>query len=134
MGIKYESLSGSPQGGIIFPLIANVYLHYIDLKMEELIKEGKSIKKSNPEYQKAWKTHQHHELGFDREINLNPKTRIEYIRYADDFIIGVKGEYDKSERVKNQVMQWLEQDLKLAISKPDLSNNRPRNYPILLFS
>ncbi|MDV3194039.1 MAG: hypothetical protein Q8835_03260, partial [Sweet potato little leaf phytoplasma] len=38
------------------PLLANVYLHYIDLKMEELIKEGKPIRKSNPEYWKAWKT------------------------------------------------------------------------------
>ncbi|MDO8060295.1 reverse transcriptase domain-containing protein, partial [Candidatus Phytoplasma aurantifolia] len=53
-GIKYESLSGSPRGGIISPLLANVYLHYIDLKMEELIKEGKPIKKGNPEYRKAW--------------------------------------------------------------------------------
>ncbi|MDO8078741.1 reverse transcriptase/maturase family protein [Candidatus Phytoplasma aurantifolia] len=116
-GIRYESLSGSPQGGIISPLLANVYLHYIDLKIEELIKEEKPIKKGNLEYGKAWRKNQHHQLGVDRYINLNPKTRIEYIRYADDFIIGVKGEYDKAERVKNQVTQWLEQDLKLTISK-----------------
>ncbi|UQV27038.1 reverse transcriptase domain-containing protein [Candidatus Phytoplasma asiaticum] len=116
-GIRYESLSGSPQGGIISPLLANVYLHYIDLKMDELIKKGKPIWKKSPEYRKAWRKNQHHQLGVDRYINLNQKTRVEYIRYADDFIIGVKGEYDKAEAIKNQVTQWLEQDLKLTISK-----------------
>ncbi|MDO8079095.1 reverse transcriptase domain-containing protein, partial [Candidatus Phytoplasma aurantifolia] len=116
-GIKYESLSGTPQGGIISPLLANVYLHYMDLKMEELIKEGKPIKKKNPEYGKAWSKNQHHKLRIDSHLNLNPKPRVEYIRYADDFIIGIKGEYDKAEGIKNQVTQWLEQDLKLTISK-----------------
>ncbi|MDO8054241.1 reverse transcriptase/maturase family protein ['Opuntia sp.' phytoplasma] len=116
-GVKYESLSGSPQGGIIFPLLANVYLHYIDFKMDELIKKGKPIWKKSPEYGKAWSKNQHHQLGIDSFINLNPKTRVEYIRYDDDFIIGVKGEYDKAEGIKNQVTQWLEQDLKLTISK-----------------
>ncbi|MDO8064291.1 reverse transcriptase domain-containing protein [Candidatus Phytoplasma bonamiae] len=116
-GIKYESLSGAPQGGIISPLLANVYLHYIDLKMEKLIKEGIPIRKSNPEYGKAWKIHQHHNLGFDRYINLNLKPRVEYIRYADDFIIGVKGEYDEAYNIKNQVTRWLTQDLNLTVSK-----------------
>ncbi|MDV3183999.1 MAG: group II intron reverse transcriptase/maturase [Candidatus Phytoplasma australasiaticum] len=116
-GIKYESLSGSPQGGIISPLLANVYLHYIDLKMERLIKEGKPIKKSNLKYWKAWKTRQHHKLGIDRYINLNPKPRVEYIRYADDFIIGIKGEYNQAEKIKDQVTQWLKQDLNLTVSK-----------------
>ncbi|MDO8057385.1 reverse transcriptase domain-containing protein ['Gossypium sp.' phytoplasma] len=59
----------------------------------------------------------HHQLGIDSQLNLNLKPRVEYIRYADDFIIGVKGEYDKAEGIKNQVTQWLEQDLKLTISK-----------------
>ncbi|MDV3153940.1 MAG: group II intron reverse transcriptase/maturase, partial [Pigeon pea little leaf phytoplasma] len=116
-GIKYESLSGSPQGGIISPLLANVYLHHIDLRMEELIKEGRPIKKSNPEYKKAWFKNQHGNLGIDSSINLNPKPRVEYIRYADDFIIGIKGEYNQAEIIKDQVTQWLKQDLNLTVSK-----------------
>ncbi|MDV3174937.1 MAG: reverse transcriptase domain-containing protein, partial ['Bonamia sp.' little leaf phytoplasma] len=35
--IKYESLSDSPQRRIISSFLTNVYLHYIDLKMEKLI-------------------------------------------------------------------------------------------------
>lgn len=72
-------------------MLANVYLHYIDLKMEELIKEGKPIRKNNPEYWKArYKTST---INWGLIVNL--KTRVEYIRYADDVIISVKGKYNQ---------------------------------------
>ncbi|MDO8060250.1 reverse transcriptase/maturase family protein [Candidatus Phytoplasma aurantifolia] len=64
-GVKCESLLGSPQGGIISPLLANVYLHHIDLKMEKLIKEGKLINKGNPEYKMARSKNQHDKLRID---------------------------------------------------------------------
>ncbi|MDV3191311.1 MAG: hypothetical protein Q8832_02650, partial [Candidatus Phytoplasma australasiaticum] len=40
-----------------------------------------------------WRRNQHHNLGADSDINLNPNPRLEYIRYADDFISGIKVPY-----------------------------------------
>jgi group II intron reverse transcriptase/maturase len=57
---RKQTEKGTPQGGIISPILANIYLHYVlDLWME--IKEKKKLK------------------GF-----------AQLIRYADDFIIGVQ--------------------------------------------
>lgn len=39
-GVKYESTKGAPQGGVISPLLANIYLHYsLDLWFEKVVKK-----------------------------------------------------------------------------------------------
>ena len=54
---SYESDKGTPQGGLISPILANVYLHYVlDLWIEKLVKP-------------------------------KCKGEVYYIRYADDFIV-----------------------------------------------
>jgi RNA-directed DNA polymerase len=35
MGLR-ENVIGTPQGGVISPLLANIYLHYFDERMAEL--------------------------------------------------------------------------------------------------
>jgi group II intron reverse transcriptase/maturase len=56
--------SGSPQGGVISPLLSNVYLHYV---LDE------------------W---------FEREVRPRLKGRAHLVRYADDFVIGFTDEED----------------------------------------
>jgi RNA-directed DNA polymerase len=56
--------SGSPQGGVISPMLSNIYLHYV---LDE------------------W---------FEREVKPRLRGRAHLIRYADDFVIGFTDERD----------------------------------------
>jgi group II intron reverse transcriptase/maturase len=62
-GMSYPD-AGTPQGGVISPLLANVYLHYV---LDE------------------W---------FEREVKPRLRGRAFLIRYADDFVIGLTDESD----------------------------------------
>lgn len=53
----YETDKGTPQGGLISPILANVYLHYVL------------------------------DLWIEKFINPRSKGEIYYVRYADDFIV-----------------------------------------------
>ncbi|MDO8057135.1 reverse transcriptase domain-containing protein [Candidatus Phytoplasma gossypii] len=117
-GWQYKSTSDSPQGGIISPLLTNIFLDYLDKKLGKLVKAGKPQFKMNPKYIRAtrlklYKTRDKINHG----LNLNLNLCVEYIRYADDFIIRAKGERDKAEGIKKLVRQWLTEDLGLKISK-----------------
>ena len=47
----YRTFSGTPQGGVISPLLANVYLHELDEFMERLVQISRGTKRAaNPEY------------------------------------------------------------------------------------
>lgn len=48
----HKTYSGTPQGGVISPVLANIYLHELDCKVDELIEEYNEGKrrKVNPEY------------------------------------------------------------------------------------
>ena len=48
--------------------------------------------------------------------SLNSKV-MKYIRYADDFIIGVKGEKAECEQIKRQFSEFIGQTLKMELSE-----------------
>lgn len=133
---KHESLAGAPQGGLASPILANVYLHELDEKMQEIqtrYQQGEK-KHPNPLYKHlssqkarlvkkgATRTKTFRELVQQiRSIPamvVNDPTfiRIKYIRYADDWLVGISGPRSLAEQVKEELSTFLSQHLKLTLS------------------
>jgi len=131
-----ETISGSPQGGIISPLLANIYLDKLDKYVEnELIpRYTKGEKKAaNPEYNKlncrSWYLHKKGRIEEARKVRRIAQEmptqitddpnfrRLRYVRYADDFLLGFIGSKEEAEEIKQSIGKFLEETLKLEMSQ-----------------
>jgi group II intron reverse transcriptase/maturase len=134
---RHDSLAGTPQGGIASPILANVYLHELDEKVEEIrarLEQGKK-KRKNPLYHKLVErkrrlqrkggihTQAYRELGKQMrsmpavEVNDPNFIRVKYLRYADDWLIGICGPRTLAEQVKEELKSFLQDHLKLTLSE-----------------
>ena len=52
----------------------------------------------------------------DRDSMDSNYRRLKYVRYADDFLIGVIGSKEDSQRIKADIKEYLESKLKLELS------------------
>ena len=105
---------GVPQGGILSPLLANIYLHEMDRHFSD-----------NLHNQSMSQRRRKRELGIGNSI---------YIRYADDFIILTNGGIKTAKELKNQCTEIL-RGLKLELSeeKTRISSLNKRGYNFLGF-
>lgn len=142
---KYnQTLSGTPQGGIISPLLANIYLHELDTFVAKVKAEfdHPNGRARNPEYMKV-AAHVHYiskrlkhddlsaeqvraymkerdeyrKIMFSLPSKAPTDKRITYVRYADDFLIGVNGSKEECEAIKGRIRDYLADTLKLELSE-----------------
>ena len=137
----HKTYSGTPQGGIISPVLTNIYLHELD----------KFVMKLKADFDvpnKSVKTQEYRELqssinrisyrinktgGAEREkliaeikekrkqLRKTPCTaqdgkRLKYIRYADDFIIAVKGSKEDCKNIKDKLTEFISSSLGMELS------------------
>lgn len=100
-GTLVPTEAGSPQGGIVSPLLANVYLHQFDAWFVEQYACPATGKN-------AW---------YQERIKGGPKAAAQLFRYADDWILLVRGTKAQAQDIKERCTMFLHENLGLELSE-----------------
>lgn len=92
-----DTTVGTPQGGIVSPLLANVYMHRLD----ELFYNRFHV----------LTCYQRRQMRRKGEL-----AAVRYIRYADDFIVLMRRS-DCAESLKAELVDFIDQELKMTLSE-----------------
>lgn len=103
-----KTYSGTPQGGIISPVLANIYLHELDAYVEKEWNAYFHIKRSDRE---------ENEANEKKILTLLQTNSVAYIRYANRFIIGVKGRKEQAKQLIHLMQNFLMEHLQLELSE-----------------
>jgi group II intron reverse transcriptase/maturase len=133
---KYNAtLSGAPQGGIVSPILSNIYLSKLDSYIEKTLipmyTKG-TRRKKNREYDillcrgyRLRKRGQYTEAAKARKaaqklpsVDLNDPDyrRLRFVRYADDWLLGLIGSKEDAEHIKELIKTFLHEELNLELS------------------
>jgi len=131
-----ETLSGTPQGGIVSPILANLYLDRLDgFVTEQLIPEYTkgTERRENREYKRLRQQVAYYRQKGDyvtaekrkQILRTMPSQRpddpdyrrLRYVRYADDFLLGFIGTKAEAQEIKDKLRTFLQDTLRLELSE-----------------
>ena len=144
----HDTLSGCPQGGVVSPVLSNIYLDKLDKFVEqELIPQyTRGDKRArNPQYREkanALRQAQRHgnramARNLKRQMRSLPSRdpadpgyrRLKYLRYADDQLLGFFGPKAEAEQIKARLATFLRETLGLELNDAKTLITHARTNP-----
>jgi group II intron reverse transcriptase/maturase len=127
--------SGAPQGGVVSPILSNIYLDRLDTFVEQQLVPAWTrghIRRRSREYGRLTARINYWRRKGDRgkvaalcklrqvipsvDVHDPDYRRLRYIRYADDHLLGFAGTKAEAEEVKTELAAFLQDQLRLTLS------------------
>ena len=141
-GLGPDSSEGISQGSILSSILSNIYLHKLDVEMAKITEEyqkgkkrrvfkdvinaerrvyrNKEFKMLSPERRAAIMAQHRAErrkLGLTLTDWNDPNfIRVRYVRYVDDFLLGIAGSKELVQKIRNRIITFVKSDLKLNLT------------------
>ena len=110
-GLFCAASRGVPQGGVISPLLSNIMLNEFDQWLENSYLSKKARKD-----RWAWNFGIARRRPVTIRENRQWKPAVAYCRYADDFVLIVKGNKAHARAIREECRAFLEDELKLTLN------------------
>lgn len=110
--------TGTPQGGVLSPLLANIFLH----KLDERYARWMPRPREKPTNAKARRY-------YDRQRR---RPTFYMVRYADDFVLLVAGTRQQADEEREALAQFLNEEMRLELSAEKTLITRPEDGFVFL--